>query len=154
MNRSYSLPTLTTLALCVTGCSNVTKDFIGDWSATSMTYEGEITQLPYEYTYTDEDGTYTSTMEFSLGVLEEGTAIFESKFSYTSPEENYSDAYTFLGSWAQSDSDKRTFELEVDNDETFLEMSCTLGTEEDLVCDLAEIGGGSPAQMEFERSEE
>ena len=71
MSRSYTLPTLSTMALCVTGCSDLTKEFIGDWAATSMTYEGEITQLPYEYTYTDEDGTYTSTMAFSLSALEE-----------------------------------------------------------------------------------
>ena len=156
MNRTFTLPTVTALAFCITGCSNVTKEFIGEWDATSTTYDGETITLPSTETYAYDGITYTYGNAFSLSTTEDETVTFTQDYFYTNSEGvDESGTHTTTGTWAQSDDDKRTFDLTFTVDGDTFDMNCTVGEEElELTCETMYSGSGELETMTFAKNEE
>ncbi len=133
MDRTFVLPMMSTLALCVTGCTEgggKAADLIGEWKVTEYEYDGYVYKFPVEYSYRERGETYTSIYGFLLEAKDGGRASFGYYYEYSSTGgyyERYGEYYA--GDWEE---DKGVFEFDFDDYE--LKMDCTLD-EDDMLCE-------------------
>ena len=136
MKREFAIPMMTTLSMCVTACTGSVEDtFIGEWTATSVLYNGETMAFPYVYTEEyDEGGTYTSSFGMSLSVKADATAILSLDYLYSySDGTTESDSENYGATWAQSEESKDGFLISF-GDEEMISMRCTVVSDAEMNC--------------------
>ena len=126
MDRTYALPMMSTLALCVTSCGSGggggKGDLLGEWTLNEYEYDGYVYKFPVVYSYTERQVTYSSIYGYLLEVKENGRASFGYYYEYSSTNgyyERYGEYYA--GEW---EDEGRTFAFDFDGND--LKLDCTL----------------------------
>ena len=140
MDRRFVMPAASALALCVTNtaCTNLEKQFVGNWLGVTFDDGVDFYNLPYSYSDTEDGITYTYTGNFFLQVQEDGRAAFGSYYEYSSSEgASDRDEYLASGDWERGSGREFLLSIAQDGDADDLDMNCTLEAgNDDLTCNF------------------
>lgn len=142
MKKSYIITSVGLLGTSMTnaGCSdktetdieNVTHDSIADnWTATSMSYDGESLTLPYESCEANEEGMYcyTTTLEMMIDEAQRATI----NLSYMATLDDYALDESEVRSYdatVELQNVSNSYRIVFDNEDDFWgSLDCTLSSE-------------------------